>query len=177
MHNFLENEVFVVFKDNLNNMFLTSHNSGGMHGVDRQEYLNKTLLLFSDFFCLQQHFLLVSGGKEHKATSKLNTYFGNTHDMILNPAFKDNNLIGKGRGSGGLAITWTKYLTKYVTSPKSENYKIPAIKVNFPGAELMIVNLYFMLDMQNNNGDSNDLLFLLSEVERIIENAEFQMHF
>ena len=41
---------------------------------------------------------------------------------------------------------WKKYLTKYVTNITSENFRIQAVKVNFPEAEIVLVNLYFMVD-------------------------------
>ena len=94
--------------DNTNyNICVTSYNSGGM-GLDRQQYI-KTLQLFSDVLCIQEHFLLDSGDRKHSNTNKLKQYFGDTHDMIIKPAYKDKNCITKGRGSGGLVIMWKKY--------------------------------------------------------------------
>jgi len=58
----------------------------------------KTLTLFSDVLCLQEHFLLDAGNKKY-----------NTHKLKLSlviPAFKNDFKISKGRGSGGLAIMW-----------------------------------------------------------------------
>ena len=92
--------------------------------------------------------------------------------MIIKPAYKDNTFISKGRGSGGLVIMWKKYLTKYVTNITSENFRIQAVKVNFPEAEIVLVNLYFMVDTQNNNDDDNELLNLLAELTRIIDESD-----
>ena len=158
--------------DNANNIIcVTSYNSGGM-GLDRQQYIRK-LQLFSDILCIQEHFLLDSGDRKHSNTNKLKQYFGGTHDMIIKPAYKDNTFISKGRGSGGLVIMWKKYLTKYITNIKSENYRIQAVKVNFPEAEIVLVNLYFMVDTQNNNDDDNELLNLLAELMRIIDDSDY----
>ena len=79
---------------------VTSYNSGGL-GLDRQNFI-KTLNIFSDILCIQKHFLLDAGGKKHSNTYKLNTLFCDTHDMLINPAFKECNeeewevLCGKG---------------------------------------------------------------------------------
>jgi hypothetical protein len=151
---------------NINTICVTSYNSGGL-GVDRQNYI-KTLLLFSDILCIQEHFLLDCGNKKHSNTSKLKQYFSDNHDMSIKPAYKNNNILSKGRGSGGLVILWKKTLTKYVSIIKSENYRIQAIKFKFPTEELLVFNLYFMVDPQANNFNDNDLLLLLAEIDRIL---------
>ena len=46
------------------------------------------------------------------------------------------------------------------------------IELNFPDTELVLVNLYFMVDPQNNNFDDNELLSLLAELNRIIDEAD-----
>jgi len=151
---------------NPNTICVTSYNSGGI-GVDRQNYI-KTLLLFSDILCVQEHFLLDSGDRKHSNTNKLKQYFSDNHDMYIKPAFKSNNCLSKGRGSGGLVILWKKSLTKYVSNIKSENYRVQATHFKFPEAELLIFNLYFMVDPQTNNFNDYELLSLLAEIERII---------
>ena len=148
------------------NVCVTSYNSGGM-GVDKQNYI-KTLLLFSDVLCLQEHFLLDSGNKKFNNTYKLRQNFSDTHDMVINPAIKSNIYVSKGRGSGGLAILWRKCLTKYVTNIKCESYRLQAIKFNFPEAELLVINVYLMVDSQLENFDDNGLLQILAELNRII---------
>lgn len=149
---------------------ITSFNSGGM-GVDKQNYI-KTLFLFSDVLCIQEHFLLNSGGKKHNNTHKLKQYFGDDYDMVINPASKSNLNITRGRGSGGLALLWRKNLTKYVSNIKSDNYRIQAVKFKFPEAELLVANLYFMVDPQVQNFDDTGLLETLAELERVIDVSE-----
>ena len=92
--------------------------------------------------------------------------------MIIKPAYKDNSSVSNGRGSGGLVIMWRKYLKKYASSIKSDNLRIKAVKLNFPDTELVLENLYFMVDPQNNNFDDNELLSLLAELNRIIDEAD-----
>ena len=99
----------------------------------------KTLTLFSDVLCLQEHFLLDAGNKKYNNTYKLKTYFGDSYDMFIKPAFKNDFIISKGRGSGGLAIMWKKTLTEYVTNIKSDLYSVQAVKFNFPSADLLML--------------------------------------
>ena len=66
---------------------ITSYNSTGF-GLAAQNY-TKTLLLFSDILCMQEHFLLDSNDKKHSNTKKLVKQFGTNHDMYIVPAYKD----------------------------------------------------------------------------------------
>ena len=138
--------------------------------MDRQNFI-KTLTIFSDILCVQEHFLLDSGDKKHSNTNKLRTAFGDTHDMFIVPAFKENDVITRGRGKGGLVTMWKKCYTKYVTKIKCDNFRIQATKFNFPNAELLIINLYFMVDPQNNNFNDNELLSLLAEIDMIVTSS------
>ena len=152
--------------NNVSNICVTSYNSGGM-GIDRQNFI-KTLTLFSDILCVQEHFLLDSGDRKHSNTQKLRKYFGDTHDMSIKPAYKNNANVTRGRGSGGLVTMWKKCYTKYVTSIKSEHPRILATKFNFPSADILLFNLYFMVDPQINNFNENELMLLLAEIERLV---------
>ena len=152
-----------------NNICVSSYNSGGM-GLDKQSYI-KTLCLFSDILCIQEHFLLDAGIKKYNNTHKLKQYFGDTHDMCIKPAYKSADTVSKGRGSGGLVTLWRKGLTKYVTSIKSESYRIQAMKFNFPTIDILIINLYFMVDTQAGNFDDTELMDLLAEVDHIINTS------
>ncbi len=60
---------------------VTSYNSGGL-ALDRQNFI-KTLNIFSDILCIQEHFLLDAGGKKHSNTYKLKTLFGLQQFLIL----------------------------------------------------------------------------------------------
>ena len=64
--------------------------------------------------------------------------------MYIVPAFKDNSQISKGRGKGGLATIWNRKMTKYVSKIKCENFRLQATRFDFPGADLLIINTYFV---------------------------------
>ena len=149
---------------------VTSYNSGGL-GLDRQHFI-KTLLLFSDILCIQEHFLLDAGDRKASNTHKLINLFGQTHDMYIVPAYKDNTLVTRGRGKGGLVTMWSKCYTKYVTKVKSENFRVQATLFKFPDAALLIFNLYFMVDPQLGDFNETELLSVLAEISRIIHVTE-----
>ena len=44
---------------------------------------------------------------------------------------------------------------------------LQAVKFNLPGADLLVFNLYFMVDPQNNLYNDNELMKLLAELDRI----------
>ena len=65
--------------------------------------------------CLQEHFLLTSKDRKHNNTDKIRKAFGQSYDMFLKPALKNNSEISAGRAKGGLCTMWKKGLTKYVS--------------------------------------------------------------
>ena len=79
-------------------------------GINKQNFIS-LLSLFSDILCIQEHFLLNSGDRKLSNTNKLKKYFGETHDMYIVLAFKEDTVVKPGRGKGGLATMWKKGLT------------------------------------------------------------------
>ena len=63
---------------------------------------------------------------------------------------------------------WRKGFTKYVPQINSDSFRIQSVKFNFPGADLLVFNLYFMVDPHNNLVNDNELMTLLAEIDRII---------
>ena len=152
--------------ENENQLCFTSFNSTGF-GLHQQKYI-ETLLLFSDIFSLQEHFLLDSKDKNHSNTNKIRRLFGNKFDMYIVPAYKSNEAVSKGRGKGGLSIMWKKSLTKYVSRIPSTSFRILAAKFSFPSISLLVVNTYFMCDPRADNFDDTELLELLDDLRNVI---------
>ena len=150
---------------------VTSYNSTGF-GQDKIDFM-KTLLLFSDIFCLQQHFLLSSSDRKHSNTSKIRRAFGDNYDIFLVPAVNSSENITKGRGEGGLCTMLRKGLTKYVSKVESSNFLFQTTKFQFPSNNLLIINSYFMCD-PGGNFDENGLHELLANIKHIIEVASSQ---
>ena len=87
------------------------------------------------------------------------------YDMFIVPAYKENNIVSKGRGKGGLATLWDKSLTKYVSLVKCSSFRLQATKFSFPCGDLLLINTYFPCDPQQANFNENELLSVLTEMK------------
>ena len=121
---------------------LCSYNSTGF-GLSAQNYM-RTLLLFSDILCIQEHFLQDCKDKKASNTNILRNKFDD-HDMYIVPAVKSKSQISRGRGTGGLATLWKRSLTKYVTKVECKNSRLQATKFDLPEGSILIFNAYFPL--------------------------------
>ena len=149
---------------------ISSYNSTGF-GIAAKNYI-RTLLLFSDILCVQEHFLLDSRSKNYSNVDKLKKDLGEKHDMFIVPAHKDPNQVSKGRGKGGLVTLWNKSLTKYVSKISSTNFRIQGTKFSFPEAHLLVINAYFPCDPRVCNYDETEILSLLSDIRSLIDKAK-----
>ena len=150
-------------------LFISSYNSTGF-GISAKNYI-RTLLLFSDILCVQEHFLLDSKDKNYSNIDKLKIDLGEKHDMFIVPAHKDPNQVSKGRGKGGLLTLWNKSLTKYVSKVDSANFRIQGTKFSFPDAHLLVINANFPCDPRINNFDETEILSLLANIRSLIDEA------
>ena len=55
---------------------------------------------------------------------------------------------------------------------KSKNYRVHAAMFSFPESHFFLVNLYLMVDPQNDNFNDFELINSLSEIERIISMSD-----
>ena len=94
---------------NNNQLCVSSYNSGGF-GLDKQEFIGH-FQLFSDIVCVQEHFVLNSGSRKYNNTEKIISACGDNFNMFITPAVKDNNVITRGRGKGGLITMRKKCFT------------------------------------------------------------------
>ena len=146
---------------------MTSCNLTGF-GLAAQNYL-KTLLLFSDVLCVQEHFLLDHKDKKHSNTKKLVNILGSSHDMYIVPACKSNKQVT--RGQGGLVTLWRKGLTKYVTKVDCSNFRLRATKFSFESSQLLVVNAYLPCDPRVDNFDDTELVNLLADLKNVLESS------
>ena len=115
------------------------------------------------------------GPKKTQQYLQTKEIFGETHDMYIVPAFKEDTVVKPGWDKGGLATMGKKEFTKYVSKIKCDIFRIQVAKFNFLNAELLVLNLYFMVDSQNNNMNNLELqLSLLGEIDRILSTTEFK---
>jgi hypothetical protein len=143
----------------INKICITSYNSTGF-GLHQQNYI-ETLSLFSDMVCLQEHFLLDAKDRKQSNTNKIRKTFGNKFDMYIVPAQKPNDSVSRGRGKGGLAILWKKYLTKYVSKVPCSNFRILAAKFSLPSSSLL----------RADNFDETDLLERLDDLGTVVKDS------
>ena len=92
--------------------------------------------------------------------------------MFIEPAFKENKQVSRGRGIGGLATIWNKNLTKYISKVKCDNYRIQATKFLLPHGSILVINSYFPGDPRISNFDDTELLTLLSDIRHVIDISE-----
>ena len=88
------------------------------------------------------------------------------------PATKKNDLINKGRPSGGLSILYKKNLERYVTHvqvPTSD--RVQAIRVSFPQCTYTFINVYFPTDPQRDNFDDRILLQTLEDIKYVLNST------
>ena len=76
---------------NSNSLCVTSFNSTGF-SLSSRNYI-RSLLLFSDVCCVQEHFLLDCNDRKYSNTDKLKTELGASCDMHIQPAVKNNSEI------------------------------------------------------------------------------------
>ena len=96
--------------------------------------------------------------------------------MYIVPAFKDNLQVKKGRGKGGLATLWDKSLTKDVHRVSCLNYRLQATRFDFPFGRLLLLNTYFPCDPQSVNFDETELLSLLADMKRILQQESCELN-
>ena len=145
---------------------ITSYNSTGF-GLSSQNHI-RTLLLFSDICCIQEHFLLDCNDKKSSNTDKLKNHFSSSHDMHVVPAVKHNNYVSRGRGSGCLATIWKKELTKFVSRVKCDNPRLLGTRFNFPKWNILMINCYFPCDPRSENYDDTTLVNLIADIRSLI---------
>ena len=153
----------------IKNLCITSYNSTGF-GLGVQNYIS-TLLLFSDIVCVQEHFLQDCKDKKSSNTNKIRKCFGDSHDMYIEPAYKPNSQVSKGRGKGGLVTMWRKPLTKYVSRVASSNFRLQATKFSFPSSSILIINAYFPCDPQVEDFNDTEIVTVLTDIQLLIRNA------
>ena len=147
-----------------------SYNSTGF-GLGAQIFIEK-LLSMNDILCLQEHFLTDCKDKRYSNTDKIREKFNADCDMHITPAVKDNSQISRGRASGGLATIWKRHLTKYVTQVPVRNPRIQVTKFQIQSSPVLLINCYFPCDPRSGEGDLEELVDLLSDIDNVIRGSD-----
>ena len=86
--------------------------------------------------------------------------------MYIEPAYKPNSQVCRGRGKGGLVTMWKKPLTESVS-----NFRLQATKFTFPNSSILIINAYFPCDPKIDDFNDSDILTALSDIQLLIRQS------
>ena len=143
-----------------------SYNSTGSDSL-KNNWINDLLATFNiSFASVQEHF---------KKIKSVDQYFKNAfprNNCYVIPAYLEINQ-DKGRPKGGLLQLSNKLLKVKRNVIKTDNFRLQAQTLDFPATRILWINTYFPCDPQTVNFDSTELVTLLTELENIMDNNEF----
>ena len=143
-----------------------SYNSTGMNSIKSSWIRDFCKVTKTDYLSLQEHF---------KKTKSVDTYFKeqfSDHMSYVIPAYRDQ-CQDSGRPKGGLAQLTSKRLQVKSQRISTKNFRIQAQVLHFPTTKLLWINSYLPNDPQTINFDDHELLQTLTEVENILDTADF----
>ena len=121
---------------------------------------------------LFSHGILIAALQEHFQLKdnlyKLDCF--NNFEVFSIPAFKNNNFVHAGRPSGGISFIYSNSLCQYATRlvcPGS--YRVQGLKINYPDAAFLYINVYFPTDTNNHNFDDHELLTTLQDIKYLLD--------
>ena len=144
-----------------------SYNSTGLdiNKIDWIQDLSKTCEI--DLLQLQEHF---------KATKSIETFFKkhfeNNFDSYVIPAYREP-FQDSGRAKGGLAQLSSKYLKIKKERIKTKSWRLQAQILHIDQYKIIWFNCYMPTDPQTIIYDEVELLPILDEIEKILDNNLF----
>ena len=143
-----------------------SYNSTGSDSI-KISWIQDLLSTFNiSFVSIQEHF---------KKSKTVDQYFKNAFpesSCYVIPGHREINQ-DKGRPKGGLLQLSRKSLNVKRNIIKTDNFRLQAQTLDFPSTRILWINAYFPCDPQKANFDSTELVKLLSEIESLMDNTEF----
>ena len=150
----------------LDSNFAMSYNSTGWSKF-KVNFVQTLLITHSIQVCaIQEHMLL------KRNINRLSSVFPGYESFIL-PATKCNTNINQGRPSGGLALIYSKAISKHVSHivcPGSN--RVQAIKVSSTSETAVFINVYMPTDPRVNNFDDTILLQTLQDIKFILNQCQ-----
>ena len=143
-----------------------SYNSTGI-SADKCCFVNK-LCEDNDvaFMSIQEHF------KNSKTTDKyFRGKFENFSSYVI-PGYRPSGQ-DSGRPKAGLAQLSSKHLDIRKDRVKTTSFRIQAQVLNFPTSRILWINTYFPTDPQTLAFDDSELMEVLGELTKIIENTDY----
>ena len=150
------------------NIRAISYNSTGWSKF-KISFLQTILLTHSILVCaVQEHMLL------KRNINRISGAFNNFDTFIL-PATKSNENISAGRPSSGLALIYSKTISKFVTHlPCPGSNRVQAIKITLPTNTFVFINVYLPTDPRVNNFDDSLLIQTLQDIKFILNQCQPQ---
>jgi len=122
--------------------------------------------LVASFIQIQEHFKIIKN---------FDNFFVEQfpqHISYVIPGFREKNQ-DQGRPIGGLAQLCESSLDVKKTCVESSNSRIQAVVLNFSEVDVLWINAYLPTDPQTINFDDTNLIRILNDIEKIIENSVY----
>ena len=124
---------------------------------------------------LQAHGLLLCGLQEHFQLEN-NLYRINcfrNYEVFSVAASKSNNIVHRGRPSGGISILYHQSLCKFATQLRVPNsLRVQGLKLNIPNIPILVINTYFPNDPQTVDFDDSELLQTLEDIKYLVDSVD-----
>jgi exonuclease III len=140
-----------------------SYNSTGINTVKTKWIRDLMKVTNASFIQLQEHF------KKNKATDKFFIEQFPEHNSYVIPGYREKTQ-DQGRPMGGLAQLCKNNLDVKKNRIKCDNFRIQAQVLKFQSVNILWMNAYMPTDPKQINYDETDLIRILNDVEKIIEN-------
>ena len=143
-----------------------SYNSTGMNTIKTDWIRDLIKTCDIQFFQLQEHF---------KKIKTLEAYFKNEFplcDSFVIPAHREPGQ-DNGRAKGGLAQLNSRKYNVRKQRIATSSWRLQAQILHFGEYKLLWINSYFPTDPQTINYDETELLEVMTEIENIIDNSDF----
>ena len=120
----------------------------------------------SSFVGIQEHF------RKNKTTEDLFVQNFTGSKCYIVPGHRDEGQT-RGRPKGGLAQLVNNRLDLKIKLVKCDNFRLQAKVIEFPATNLLWLNVYFPTDPLTVNFDETELMEVLGDIEKIMDNEEF----
>ena len=120
----------------------------------------------SSFVGIQEHF------RKNKTTEDLFVQNFTGSKCYIVPGHRDEGQT-RGRPKGGLAQLVNNRLDLKIKLVKCDNFRLQAKVIEFPATNLLWLNVYFPTDPLTVNFDETELMEVLGDIEKSLDNEEF----
>ena len=143
-----------------------SYNPTGLHELKCKWISDLSETLDADYICVQEHM---------RMSRTIDKYFSEQftkYNSYVIPGFREVNQT-RGRPMAGIAQLSKKSLSIRKDRVMTKNPRIQAQILNFEHSKLLWVNSYLPNDPLTVDFDESELLEVLNDIERILDNSEY----